>query len=358
MKVRNTIILLLVTLLVCVHGTVPVTAAESITYSSLKVDGHSVSVLSMCPQQAGLRVRPVLANGKTGQTADFLAMAKGNRALAAVNGTFFAAYTDMTSWGTICINGVLHRTGVSGGAVIVYPDNRIRVDSLAVKITGTVDGPSKADLKPWDSYLKNWYAWDINRNVTDSNAIVVFTPSFGQRMQAPTAQTVTVRNGMVTSIQSGPVAVPADGYVIGFGSAAGTFSSRFRVGDQVYMNTQVTLSNGEELNLNGMSIMQAGPMLVRGGRYAITPQEEAKMEPKFRSKCSWSFAGVKNDGVTFVIGTVSGVNYKSMASTVQKLGVRDAVMLDGNASSGLYFKGKCLVKPGRKLSNCLIVTTP
>ncbi|MGE5417580.1 MAG: phosphodiester glycosidase family protein [Acidobacteriota bacterium] len=357
MSFRKMMILFLLVLVAGAQWILPVTAAEPITYSTIKVDGHPVTMLSMNPAQTGLKVRPVLANGKTGQTADLFSMAAGNKALAAVNGTFFNAYADMTSWGTICINGVLHRTG-SGGAVVVYPDNRIRVAPITVVINGSVDGPSKASLKPWDSYLKTWYAWDINRNITDPKAVVVFTPSFGQRMQAPVAMTATIRNGMVTAVQSGQVPVPADGYVIGFGAGASNYSSRFTVGDRVEMKPQVSYVGGEPINLSGVNILQAGPMLVKNGQYGLSPQDEQKMEPKFYNKCSWSFAGIKNDGVTFVIGTVSGVNFKSMASTVQKLGMRDAVMLDGNASSGLYYKGKSLIKPGRKLSNCLIVTAP
>ncbi|MGE5405711.1 MAG: hypothetical protein ACM3PP_12315, partial [Candidatus Saccharibacteria bacterium] len=163
MSNKRILLALLMVLVVGIQGILPALAAEPITFSSLKVDGHQVSMLSMNPSQTGLKVRPVLANGRTGQTADFTAMAAGNKALAAVNGTFFNAYADMTSWGTICINGVLHRAG-SGGAVVVYPDNRIRVAPITIAINGSVDGPSKANLKPWDSYLKTWYAWDINRN--------------------------------------------------------------------------------------------------------------------------------------------------------------------------------------------------
>ncbi|MGE5404484.1 MAG: phosphodiester glycosidase family protein, partial [Candidatus Saccharibacteria bacterium] len=193
-------------------------------------------------------------------------------------------------------------------------------------------------------------------NITDPKALVVFTPSFGQRMQAPVSTTVTVRNDMVTSVQSGPVTVPADGYVIGIGAGSNNYVSRFAVGDRVEMKPQVSFTGGEPIDLNGVNILQAGPMLVKNGQYGLSPQDEQKMEPKFYKKCSWSFAGIKNDGMTFVIGTVSGVNFKSMAATVQKLGMRDAVMLDGNASSGLYYKGKCLIRPGRKLSNCLVIT--
>ncbi|WP_233432483.1 MULTISPECIES: phosphodiester glycosidase family protein [Thermoanaerobacterium] len=39
---------------------------------------------------------------------------------------------------------------------------------------------------------------------------------------------------------------------------------------------------------------------------------------------------------------------------MKDLGAYDAMNLDGGASSGIYFKGEYLTKPGRDLSNALI----
>ena len=43
------------------------------------------------------------------------------------------------------------------------------------------------------------------------------------------------------------------------------------------------------------------------------------------------------------------------AQVMQVLGAREAMNLDGGASSGLVYEGKYLTKPGRALSNALVV---
>jgi hypothetical protein len=39
----------------------------------------------------------------------------------------------------------------------------------------------------------------------------------------------------------------------------------------------------------------------------------------------------------------------------KNLGLRDALNLDGGASTGLYYNGEYVTAPGRLLSNCLAV---
>ena len=68
-----------------------------------------------------------------------------------------------------------------------------------------------------------------------------------------------------------------------------------------------------------------------------------------------SFAGVTKDNI-LILGTVSTVNVKELAEICKKLGMINAINLDGGASSALYYKGKVVTSPGRKLSNALVIT--
>lgn len=325
----------------------PALASDPVSFSATKVDGRPVSTVTVDLSDRRVELRPVLANGKTGQTADLEAMAKSVGAVAAVNGTFFNAYSDMTSWGTILIDGTPHRIGNSGGAVGIAADGRVKAARLRVQIEGKINGG--------EEWFESWYAWDVNRNIEDPQAIVVFKPSFGQAMRAPVASTVTVRQNKVVSIQSGPVSIPPDGYVIGFGPGSQHIASRFNVGDAVRAQYAFADEKGNSLDWEDVRhVIQAGPLLVKDGRNVLDIAADKMNEPKFLTKASWSFVGVKWDGKA-VIGTVSGVTMKEMAQTVQKLGLKDAISLDGNASCGLYFRGEYKVRPGRKLSNCLAV---
>lgn len=337
------VVILLATLLLAA----PALAGDPVSYKTAKINGHAVSMVTVDLSDRRVEVRPVLANGKTGQVSDLAVMAKRVNAIAAVNGTFFNAYSDMTSWGTIVIDGILHRAGNSGGAIGITADNRVKVAHLRVKVEGTINGGEK--------WFESWYAWDLNRNINDSQAIVVFTPSFGQAMRAPVATTVAVRQGRVVSIQPGPVSIPSDGYVIGFGPGSRHIASRFSVGDAVRVRYVFTDEKGNPLDWGDVRhVIQAGPLLVRDGKNVLDLAADGMREPKFFRKGSWSFVGVKWDE-KLVVGTVSGVTMGEMAQAVQKLGLKDAISLDGNASCGLYYRGGYKVKPGRRLSNCLAV---
>ncbi|NPV30446.1 MAG: hypothetical protein HPY58_12525 [Firmicutes bacterium] len=80
----------------------PATAARAgspVAVKTVQVSGCTVAMISADLSNPRLELRPVLAGGKTGCTAELAAMARSAGAVAAVNGTFFNAYSDMTPWG-------------------------------------------------------------------------------------------------------------------------------------------------------------------------------------------------------------------------------------------------------------------
>lgn len=327
----------------------PATAARAgspVAVKTVQVSGCTVAMISADLSNPRLELRPVLAGGKTGCTAELAAMARSAGAVAAVNGTFFNAYSDMTPWGTIVIDGEMHRAAGDGGAVIVAPDNRVSFARLEVEIKGGINGS--------EEWPNNWYAWDVNRNFPDPQAIVIFTPSFGQVMREPAATTVVVRRGRVVSVQPGPVPIPQDGYVIGFGPGAGQIAERFRVGDTVQVRFIFRDRGANTLipSRGVRHILQAGPLLVRNGANVAHLSRDAWRDPKFFLKSSRSFCGADRNG-RLVLGTACGVTMDGLAEVLVKLGLSDAFALDGGASAGLYCQGRYLVRPGRKLSNCL-----
>ncbi len=328
---------------------VPVLGAGDVTPATSKVNGCTVKMVNIKP---GLVVKPVLANNRTGQTANLQDMAKSAGALAAVNGTFFCAYTpeDPVSWGTIMIDGVMERVGASGGALGITDDGRVKVARLRTTIKGGLNGS--------EQWPNNWSAWDVNLNSQNPDSVVIFTPKFGQKMVSPTGTTITVRQGVVKSIQKGTVPIPADGYVIGFGPGSAEYAARFSVGDTVQVHYEFRDHEGNLLDWSDVRhIIQAGPLLVQNGQNVLNTEADRINEPKFQNRGSWSFVGCR-DNDSMVIGTVSGGNMKQMAETLTKAGLKHAIGLDGGASVGLYCQDKLLIKPGRKLSNCLAVVKP
>lgn len=102
--------------------------------------------------------------------------------------------------------------------------------------------------------------------------------------------------------------------------------------------------------------IQAGPRLVKDGAVAVDVVEEGFRDPKILTGGgARSALGItKNHELLFVTST--GATIPQLAEIMKQAGAVQAMNLDGGASSGLYYNGKYLTTPGRKISNALIVT--
>ena len=95
------------------------------------------------------------------------------------------------------------------------------------------------------------------------------------------------------------------------------------------------------------------PLLVQNGRNVA--MENAKgMESKISTiRAQRSAIGITNDKKVVMV-TVNGVNVKELAQIMINLNCKDAINLDGGASSALYYNGRYITKPGRKLNNTIM----
>lgn len=303
-------------------------------------------------------IRPVLAKNTVGATESLAAMAARSGAVAAVNGTFFNSYSDMQPHGTLQIEGNFAHTGTNGTTMGVTTANNLVFENLFIGIEGSIN-----DSFEWPN---NWYAWGINHIYTDPAAVVIFTPAKGKTAGSQAATSIVVKNGEVIDIRKGIVSIPADGYVItaNSGAAAQKVANMFRIGDRVgyrYTYKQVD-KNGQPVNWDEVRhALGAGPRLLTAGRITVDFKKERMTDPKLTTyKGLRSFIGVDKNGL-LVMGTVGSVSVRELAEVAQKLGLYNAMNLDGGASSGLYYQGKLLTTPGRLLSNSLVVvkrTTP
>ncbi|MFZ5596145.1 MAG: stalk domain-containing protein [Bacillota bacterium] len=335
-----------VIILLCLSVAVTSASAGSVwqenTSVTISTGTRAVKTVRVSLADPGIEIRPVLAGDRVGLTEPLSGMAARSGAVAAINGTFFRAYTDNQPQGTIQSNGVFHHLS-SGAAVGFTESNRMIMDRLKPEIKGGINGS-----REWPN---NWYAWSINSPRDDSDAIIIYTPSYrGGRTVPPSARSVVVRSGRVTDIVSGSADIPSDGYVIGFGPSCGEIAGRFSVGDTVEYS--VNQGPGWDSVRNALS---AGPLLLKNGEIVVDPAAEGMSDPKITSqKGARSFIGLK-DGNTLVMGTTSPVTVRELAEITRALGLSEAMNLDGGASSGLYFNGGYITTPGRNLSNCLVV---
>jgi len=290
----------------------------------------------------GIEIRPVLAGGQVGLTSPLSEMASEVGAAAAINGTFFNAYSDNQPQGTVFINGSARHLA-DGSTVGFTENNGVLMDRLKVEIKGGINGS-----RQWPN---SWYAWSVNSPKSDGEAIVIYTPEFaGGVSQPPNSRSVVVSGGVVTQIVQGSARIPSDGYVIGFGPGSLGDAGRFKPDDRVEYS--VGLGYGWEGVKNAIS---AGPLLLKSGQVVLDFRADGMGDPKITSlKGARSFIGRTWNNV-LVMGATPSATVWELAEITKALGLADAMNLDGGASSGLYLDGSYLTSPGRDLSNCLAV---
>ena len=311
-------------------------------------------------KDSSIQIEAEIAGGQIGKVdslANIAARSKNanTEVVAAINGTFFSAYQGIPfPWGTIQSHGNFHHLGNTGTAVGFTRDNQFFMDSLYVSIKGGVNGSYE-----WPN---NWYAWGFNHHYTTPDAIAIFTPAYGNTTGPHSYTSAVVENQRVTQIVQGQARIPANGYTIVFGDSR--WLDCFKVGNQLSYRLEYNrtdFSGGMRPGVpisweNVYTTIGAGPSLLKNGSITANGAAEGFSEGKITTnRGQRSFIGIRPDRV-LVMGTVPNVSIRELAEVAQKLGLTDAMNLDGGASSGLLYKGKYLTTPGRLLSNALVVT--
>jgi len=94
---------------------------------------------------------------------------------------------------------------------------------------------------------------------------------------------------------------------------------------------------------------------VKDGAIAVNPRAEGFRDPKILTlACQRSAVGITKAGELLLV-TCPAVTIRQLAGVMRALGARDAMNLDGGASSGLFYQGKYLTTPGRDISNALLI---
>lgn len=314
----------------------------------------SANVIKVNLQDPKVRIKVGLAQDKIGGTEDLLSLAKRKGAVAAINGTFFNAYTKEVikdPVGTVITNGQLVHKGATGTVFAINPQKAMKMEPVRFKLEGATEGSYK-----WPN---NWYAYWINRAPTTTNHAAIYTSARGDKMGVKGGKTIVVENGVVTQITSGDVKIPKQGYVLNFQGSEATLGDRFALGTAV--SYRVVKDNGDSLGEFWGSAQEglgAGPKLVTRGKASFSidsAKKEGFTEAKILTNASSRSAlGFTSKGELLLV-TVGKATMSEMAQLMQTLGAVEAMNLDGGASSGLVYQGKYITKTGRNISNALLV---
>ncbi|RXZ81541.1 phosphodiester glycosidase family protein [Paenibacillaceae bacterium] len=301
----------------------------------------------------GTNVTVGLANRQVGQVDNFSSIVKTYKADAAINGAFFEAYGGPPDpYGNLIIEGRVAHVTRNGTTIGFMKDGRAIMDHLHMSISGTVAGK--------DGRKKSWYVTFLNRTPGENvNMSIMYTPDRGPRVGSKGGIAVVVRNGKVVKREvNNNISIPRDGYVIVYFGTEKSSADRFEVGAVVEKVIGYKDMNGKEIPWeNVQTAVGAGPRLVKDSKVALNAAVEGFKDPKILTASGTrSGIAIMPDG-SVMLATVSSATMSQWAGIMQKLGAKQAMNLDGGASSAMYGGGKTVTEAGRKLSNTLVFGT-
>ncbi|MDO5028587.1 MAG: phosphodiester glycosidase family protein [Bacillota bacterium] len=320
------------------------TNKAAITYSNEKAAGLSLNVLTV-PNASNIGFRVVRANDSLHGTEAFSSIISRYNPKAAVNGNYFDAYNTLEPYSTIISNyEVLKLVGNDAGFYVTESGRRGVIANSSLLINGTT------------SAGKSFSVWYKNTPANDSTGIYIFSPYYGPSVDVKGGNAVVVKDGVISSVGpvDGKVLIPSNGYIIYLGPDAvgdGYIDRMFQTG--LAITTEVAFKEPE---LDGQRVKEmicAGPILLKDG-VDVSAANKGGYESKISTQnAQRSAIGVKEDGSVVIVTTKATI--ADLAKAMKALGCVSATNLDGGASSALYFNGKTITNPGRKLSTLLFI---
>lgn len=102
-------------------------------------------------------------------------------------------------------------------------------------------------------------------------------------------------------------------------------------------------------------VMRAGPLLVEAGRIAVGPREEGFVSLSAAARRSRTAVGITAGRKLLLLAVREPVSLWRLAKLMRGLGAYHAVAMDGGSSTGLYCCGRMVARPGRALTNALVI---
>ncbi len=333
--------------------------------AAVRVGGRTIlaNVVRVSLQDPRVSVRVGLGRDQVGGTEDLLKLANRKGAVAAINGTFFEAYADgdiKDPLGTIITGGEMVHKGDIGTVFGLASSKEVRMEPVRFKIAGTTDSPHGGPF--------HWYAYWINHapgRMTADHA-AVYTPARGRTTGPLRGVSIVVEEACVTRVvesrQETSVEIPAAGFVLNFQGCELPLANLFCVGSLV--DYTVAFADGSPISSFWAEVEEAlggGPKLVANGE-VVYSVESARAEGFteagiLSAKSARSALGLSSAGELLLV-TLEEARTAELAAAMRSLGAREAMNLDGGASSGLVSCGRYITRPERMISNALLVFAP
>jgi hypothetical protein len=326
----------------------------------------SIWLLRVNPGAADLRA--VLSNDAIVETEIVPDMAVRHDAIAAINAGFFLIPSGDPA-GIYKLQGQLvSDTKRPRGALGILHDGGQRLLFGRVTATMTLRVPRRGLVDAAMAIA----GVDTTRR---RDRLMLFTPAYHQHTDTPATGLEWVLQGKPLRVTSGPLEagktpIPRDGYVLSFGGTRPPSLLRsLRVGSRVELDTHYTAVDGAETDWRKADAIVGGAgLLLRDGRL-VTDWKMEQLSPMFaETRHPRTLIGTQADGTIWLV-TVDGrqprlsggMSLFELRALAQRLGLKNALNLDGGGSTTMWVAGTIVNSPSdaagaRRVSDALIVT--
>ena len=343
-------------LLLCAAYLCSCAAFAAANVGTAKIGGGSANTVTIS-MHSGVTADVALAQGsisKDQAASEIIRSASGNGTLiAAVNGCFFNAYYERNSEDGYGKAARCQRDLIKDGRVI----NGGAGDQTAIYLGFTKDGRALIDEVGVTLYVehsgKRLPTWGVNYYYPEPNSLLLFTPEAGADLPVPAnAKVAKIVGGRVTEIlDSGKCVCAPDTYY--FVCGRDLHDRLPAVGATVSFSTEFDKSAWNDV----VTAVSCGPWLLHNGTNVFSENSRfsylADQKVSETAVAQRTFAAILANG-DLMLGTCSA-SPKQITNYLLSIGAKDAMLLDGGASSMLYANGKTLTSAGRKLNNVIVI---
>lgn len=296
----------------------------------------------------GYGLQPMLSNGAVQGLEPLSAMSEKNKAIAAVNGSYFAPNGQIL--GLLKIDGeIISTPTLPRTALGVTAEGAVLIDQVSYAGSVKLPGDKVLTISGVNCERGN-------------NELVLYTGYFGGTTQTnPFGAEYTIANGKITAVGSGNSLIPPGTVVLSAHGETAKAMSSLKIGDKVEISQ--TLGSWDKI----VQALGAGPMLVKNGSVFITTKVEDFGSDVAGGRAPRTAVGMTKEGRLLLV-TVDGRQSHSMGLTLlelalfmQELGAVEAMNLDGGGSTEMVIYDKIINKPSdgreRRLGSGLAIVS-
>lgn len=301
---------------------------------SAKINGHKQELftLEFDPMDKRVEFRPVLSFDNVFGFEKLSEISARTGAYAAINGGFFYEYGDPV--GMAAIDGKIYTAATGYDPVLIIDERGPRFEKIISDIYFTYKN-KRVNIN------------ELNRTGR-VGSIILYTEEYGSSNRAEISNTsIRVENNVITAVyrNASEVSIKKGSRLISFYGEKASLPEKLGIKEGDTVNIEIRPVLGEAYQAYG-----CGSMLVSEGIPVVKDRD--RWAGTLLNRDPRTAIGIKADGRMLLIvadgrqpGYSSGLTGKELAEYLVQLGVREAAMLDGGATSQLFVEGSLKNRP-------------